>query len=71
MMPPIAIIGAVITIVSIMMSICCTCVVSLVVRVMSDAALKRVELMNREVLGAREDRPRRIRPNPVATFAEK
>ena len=41
MMPPIAIIGAVITMVSMMTSICCTCVVSLVVRVMSDAAPNR------------------------------
>ena len=39
--PPIAIIGAVITIVSIMTSICCTCVVSFVVRVTSDAEPKR------------------------------
>ena len=39
--PPIAIIGAVMTIVSIMTSICCTCVVSLVVRVTSEAAPKR------------------------------
>jgi hypothetical protein len=39
--PPVAIIGAVITMVSIMVSICCTCVVSLVVRVTSDAEPKR------------------------------
>ena len=56
MTPPIAIIGAVITMVSIMISICCTCVVSLVVRVTSDAEPKRVELVDREVLDAREDR---------------
>ncbi len=39
--PPMAIIGAVITMVSIMMTICCTCVVSFVVRVTSEAAPKR------------------------------
>ena len=39
-MPPIAIIGAVMTIVIIMISTCCTWVVSLVVRVISDAVEK-------------------------------
>jgi len=41
MMPPAAIIGAAMNIVSSMMSICCTCVVSLVVRVTSEAAPNR------------------------------
>jgi hypothetical protein len=39
--PPIAIIGAVTAIVSSRSSTCCTCVVSLVVRVTSEAVLKR------------------------------
>ena len=38
--PPMAIIGAEIAMPSSMISTCCTCVVSLVVRVMSDAVLK-------------------------------
>ena len=71
MTPPIAIIGAVITMVSIMISICCTCVVSLVVRVISDAAPKRSNWWIEKCSTRAKIAPRRIRPNPVATFDEK
>ena len=56
--------------VSIMMSICCTCVVSLVVRVTSDAALKRSNWWIEKCSTRAKIAPRRIRPNPVATFDE-
>ena len=56
MTPPIAIIGAVITMVSIMMSICCTWVVSLVVRVTSEAEPKRSNWWIDKLLDPREDR---------------
>ena len=71
MTPPIAIIGAVITMVSIMISICCTWVVSLVVRVTSDAALKRSNWWIEKCSTRAKIAPRRIRPKPVATFEEK
>ena len=68
MTPPIAIIGAAITMVSIMMIICCTWVVSLVVRVTSEADAEPLELVDRQALGAREDGaaqdPRRTRSPP-------
>ncbi len=70
MTPPTAIMGAVITMVSIMMSICCTCVVSLVVRVTSDAALKRSNWWIEKCSTRAKIAPRRILPNPVATFDE-
>ena len=69
--PPIAIIGAVITMVSIMISICCTWVVSLVVRVTSDAEPKRSNWWIEKCSTRAKIAPRRIRPNPVATFDEK
>ena len=71
MTPPIAIIGAVITMVSIMMSICCTCVVSFVVRVTSDAELKPSNWWMEKRSTRAKIAPRRIRPKPVATLAEK
>ena len=59
------------TILSIMISTCCTCVVSLVVRVMSDAVLKRSNWCSEKCATRSKIRSRRIRPKPVATFAEK
>ena len=55
-----------------MISTCCTCVVSLVVRVISDAVLKLIELVHREVRDAIEDPVADDRGrSPVATFDEK
>ena len=53
--PPIAIIGAVMTMVIIMISTCWTCVVSLVVRVISDAVLNRSNWCTERVRDAIED----------------
>ena len=71
MMPPIAIIGAVMTIVIIMISTCWTCVVSLVVRVISDAVLKRSNWWTEKCATRSKIRLRTSRPNPLATLAEK
>ena len=68
--PPIAIIGAAITMVSIMMTICCTWVVSLVVRVTSEAAPKPSNWWTERRSARAKIAPRRLRPKPVATFAE-
>jgi hypothetical protein len=66
--PPIAIIGAVMTMVSIMITICWTWVVSLVVRVASDAAPKPSNWWIEKRSARAKIAPRRILPNPVATF---
>jgi len=70
MTPPIAIIGAAITMVSIMMIICCTWVVSLVVRVTSEADPNRSNWWIDRRSARAKMAPRRSRPNPVATLAE-
>ncbi len=69
--PPIAIIGAEIAMPSSMLSTCCTCVVSLVVLVMSDAVLKCANWCTEKCATRRKMRSRTTRPKPVATLAEK
>ena len=69
--PPIAIIGAVIAMPSSMISTCCTCVVSLVVRVISEAVLKWSNWCTEKCATRSKTRPRTMRPKPVATLAEK
>ena len=71
MMPPIAIIGAVITIVIIMISTCWTWVVSLVVRVMSEAVLNWSNWWTEKCATRSKIRLRTSRPNPDAIWAEK
>ena len=64
MTPPIAIIGAAITMVSIMMIICCTWVVSLVVRVTSEADPNRSNWWIDRRFGTREDGAAQVPPEP-------
>jgi hypothetical protein len=69
--PPIAIIGAVMTMVIIMISTCWICVVSLVVRVISDAGAELIELVHREMRDAIEHAVAHVRAKPDAVLAEK
>ena len=66
-----AIIGAEIAMPSSMLSTCCTWVVSLVVRVISEAVLKWANWCTEKCATRPKMRSRTTRPKPVATFAEK
>ena len=67
--PPMAIIGAGTAMLSSISATCWTCVVSLVVRVISDAVLKWSNWCGDRRAACSKMRPRTTRPKPVATFA--
>ena len=65
MMPPMAMIGAAITTLSIISTTICTCCTSLVVRVMSDGVPKRFTSAWEKLSTRRNSAPRTSRPKPM------
>ena len=68
--PPTNMIGALTTIRNIMIITCCTCVMSFVVRVMSDAVPTRSNSSSEKRSTWLNTRRRKSRPNPIAAFEE-
>ena len=68
--PPMIIRGALIIMFKMMIKTCCTWVVSLVVRVMSDAVLTLSNSCNEKLPTRVNSLPRIRRPKPMATLAE-
>ena len=71
MTPPMAIIGASSTTLSIISSTICTCCTSLVVRVMSDGAPKRLTSAWEKLWTRRNREPRTSRPRPMDVLEPK
>ena len=71
MMPPIAIIGAMRTTLSIISTTICTCCTSLVVRVMSDGAPNRLTSACEKPWTRRKRAPRVSRPSAIEVLEPK
>ena len=68
MMPPMAVMGAEITTLSIISTVICTCCTSLVVRVISDGVPKRLTSTWEKLSTLRNRAPRMSRPNAIAVL---
>ena len=68
MMPPMAMIGAEIMMLSIISTTICTCCTSLVLRVMSDGVPKWLTSVCEKLSTLRKSAPRTSRPNAMATL---